>query len=213
MKSTRQLILEFLDTRASATALELSQVLMVSPADVRHHLGALRREGFIEPAVAGIPLPAPPVTGSKRSVGRPPQRYRLSSRAKPDRLDRLAEALLEELFGEVPAEEKKTLLDRVAARLAGNSKQSSSLAGRLVGAVHRLNELHYEASWEARPGDPQVRLGRCPYAAILPRYPELCQLDALLLERMAGAPVLQTAKQEPDGRGGRACLFFVGKTK
>jgi predicted ArsR family transcriptional regulator len=213
MKSTRLQILDLLQNQAGMTARELSQALLVSTADVRYHLGALRREGLIEP-VRGSYQPQDRTEGNrKRSAGRPAERYCLSVRARPDRYDRLAEALLEEILAGALPHERKALLDRIAARMGGDGKPVGSLASRLVQAVQRLNELQYEASWEARPGHPQVKLGICPYASILPGHPELCQLDAQLLENLLGAPVLQTARQVPDIRGARFCLFLVGKPK
>jgi predicted ArsR family transcriptional regulator len=213
MKSTRKQIVDLLENQDSATAVELSQVLLLSAADVRHHLLALRREGVIEAVKEKSPLANEQEGSSKRPVGRPPQRYRLSARARADRFDRLAEALLEEILDEVPPHEKEALLRRIAARMAGSAKPGGSLASRLVQAVQQLNELHYEASWEARPGDPQVKLSHCPYAAILPQHPELCQLDAELLETMVGVPAVQTARQARDASGARYCRFVIGKMK
>ena len=213
MKSTRQQILDMLEHQDSRTALELSQALLVSPADVRHHLAALRREGLVEAVGGDKRLPESTEGGTKRAVGRPPQRYRLTVRARPDRYDRLAVALLEEILDEALPQDRKAILNRIAARLAVRAKLDGSLTRRLVQAVQRLNELYYEASWEARPGDPQVRFGRCPYASILPGHPELCQLDAELLEHLLGAPVIQNARQVPDGRGARYCQFVIGRLK
>ena len=213
MKTTRQQLLDILDYQPNATAVELSQILMVSAADVRHHMAALRREGVVEVVKEENRTGSVQGGQKKHAAGRPPQHYRLSVRARGDHFDRLAEALLEEILNEAPSPAKIVLLRRIAARMAGSAKPEGSLARRLVQAVKRLNELHYEARWEARPGDPQVKLGRCPYASILPKHPELCQLDAELLEAMLGAPAVQTAKQVPDANGARYCQFVIGKVK
>jgi predicted ArsR family transcriptional regulator len=75
----------------------------------------------------------------------------------------------------------------------------------------RLNELGYQARWEARPGDPQVQFGHCPYTAIIADHPELCLLDAALLESMLGNSAIQTAKLETDFQGGKYCRFVIGR--
>jgi predicted ArsR family transcriptional regulator len=213
MKSTRQLLLELLENKESATAAELSRALMVSPADVRHHLLSLRREGLLEIVEGEKRRTGPVEGGKKRSRGRPALRYRLSNLARPDRFDRLTAALLDELGSGASPASKETLLVRVACRLAGVEQRSGSHATRLVHAVKRLNELYYEASWEARPGDPQLKLGRCPYATLLPTHPELCQMDAELLEILTGSSAVQTARQVPDSRGVRYCLFTMSSKK
>ena len=56
-----------------------------------------------------------------------------------------------------------------------------------------------------------VILGHCPYAEILPSHPELCLLDAHLLEVLLEVPVKQTARQEKTSQGLRQCVFVVGK--
>lgn len=213
MKSTRQQIIDLLDDRKSATARELSRILLVSAADVRHHLAALRREGLVETVKEEDRPPSAQEEAGKRSAGRPAQRYRLSTRARLGHFDRLAEALLEEVLEGIPPQELQPTLQRIAARMAGPARPSGSLANRLVQAVQRLNQLHYEASWEARPGDPQVRLGRCPYAGILPQHPELCLLDAELLETMLGTSAVQTARQARDASGTRYCRFVISVLK
>jgi predicted ArsR family transcriptional regulator len=207
MKSTRQRLLDLLEKQQTATASELSRALQVTEADVRHHLAALRRAGTVasleEDGQAGRPA----------GRGRPARRYRLAERALEDNYEALAGALLDEVLAREAAEARTTFLKRIAARLAGGAQPEGSLAKRLVQAAQRLNELHYQARWEARPGAPQVTLGRCPYAALLPEHPELCQMDAALLEALLGAPVIQTEKLARDARGATYCRFAVGGTR
>jgi predicted ArsR family transcriptional regulator len=69
--------------------------------------------------------------------------------------------------------------------------------------------MRYQARWEAHADAPRLTLGHCPYAAILPEHPELCALDAALLETLLGAPATQVAKLARDGRGGMYCLFVI----
>jgi predicted ArsR family transcriptional regulator len=72
--------------------------------------------------------------------------------------------------------------------------------------MDRLSALHYEPRWEARAAGPEIILGHCPFASIIARHPELCQLDAHLLEQ---GLVRQAAKLEPNQRGLPICIFAV----
>ncbi len=79
---------------------------------------------------------------------------------------------------------------------------------RLVRAVARLNELHYQARWEASAAGPRAILGHCPYAAIVAEYTELCRMDAFLLETMFSSSVTQTAKLQLNDKGLPYCAFL-----
>ena len=55
----------------------------------------------------------------------------------------------------------------------------------------------------------RVILGHCPYAEIVARYPELCRMDAYLLELRLALPVIQVAKLERGVGGLPQCIFNV----
>jgi predicted ArsR family transcriptional regulator len=81
---------------------------------------------------------------------------------------------------------------------------------RVLGeAVQRLNDLNYKARWEAHSDAPHVLFYNCPYAAIVADHPELCRMDAALLEHLIGRPA-SLASRLGDQRG-RApyCLFLI----
>ena len=223
MKPTRQRILDYLASRTSATAIELSRALQVTPSDVRHHLRLLVHEGAI------VPTGERPIQGR----GRPAQRYRLASQPREGKFDLLASALLGESLTSLSPAGQEAFLGRVAARLADTTPrpilgaaqgelrapvkepsfrlQPSSLSVRLVRAVQCLSELGYQARWEARTEAPRLILERCPYAALLPQHPELRQLDIYLLEALLGVPVTQITRREQVAPGEMYCVFVVGK--
>ncbi len=200
MDTTRQRILEQIRVKHSLSAAELSITLGTTPANIRHHLGVLLQEGVIE--VAGQR------PGGGR--GRPTHLYSLTQQARAHNLDQLADALLEELLEDLQPAERLAALKRIAKRLGGQPSASGSLTQRLNACVMSLNEMNYQARWEARSSGPRLVLAHCPYAVILPQHPELCQLDASLLEGMLGASVIQTAKLAPSRQGGKVCIFTVG---
>jgi len=81
---------------------------------------------------------------------------------------------------------------------------------RLARLVEKLNEMHYQARWEAGAEGPRVIFGRCPYAKVIEGHPEICKMDASLLEKALGRPVLGSAKSEVGGRGLCPFIFRVG---
>ncbi|TAK12889.1 MAG: ArsR family transcriptional regulator [Anaerolineae bacterium] len=199
MPSTRQRILDLLAERHTASAPELSRMLGVTEANVRHHLGVLARAGQVE-VVGETP------TGGR---GRPRQRYMLTPRAQTHGLDLLSAALLDELGR---GSKQETSLRKLADQLAAQDETPHGPpTARLNAAVERLNDLRYEAHWEAHSEGPQVILGRCPYAAIIDDHPELCRMDAHLLQNLIGEDVEQTAKFARRPEGPAVCVFAVGK--
>lgn len=201
MKTTRQRILEYLRNKPGVSALEISWALSLTPANIRHHLRILLDEGAIQ------------ICGERASSerGRPTSLYCLAEQARAHNLGGLASALLGVLLQAGREEGRLRLLDEVAQRMAGQSEPiAAHLTSRLNACIRRLDELSYQARWEAHAHCPRLILGRCPYAAILPNHPELCQIDALLLQRLLGVQVVQVAKLAPHPQGGRVCVFHVG---
>ncbi len=200
MKTTRQRILEYLQVKGVSNAPDIGRALHLTAANIRHHLGVLEEEGALE--VVG--------TRPGETRGRPTRLYALSRQTSAHNLDGLADILLQELGSAFPPEERRLLLERIARRLAGKSAaEVRSFTHRITQAVQRLNEMNYQARWEARSDAPRLILGHCPYAAILPEHPELCRMDAALLQEMIGSPVTQTAclARTPDGLS--QCIFQV----
>jgi predicted ArsR family transcriptional regulator len=213
--SSRKLILDYLQHKPLTTTVELSRALKMTPANVRHHLRVLIEEGAVEAAEQGI----------SHGRGRPTLLYALTQQSQSHNLDGLAHALLKTHLGDRPAEERSLALLQIARLLTtGEDRQLSdqraslkaslkaSLTYRLYQTVQRLNQLGYQARWEAHSQAPHLLFGHCPYATILPEHPELCQMDAYLLESLLGAPVTQTKKRAQDSRGARYCLFLAGKS-
>lgn len=194
--STREKILGHLETQKTATAAQLSRALQVTPADIRYHLGLMLETGQIEIGAK--------ITTRKR--GRPSQIYRLAPRARQDNLAGLLHALLEA----VGDQNGRIELRDIASRLSDpTGKQMAKSGPPLLLAVQRLNALQYQARWEAHANAPQMLLGNCPYAEIVGDHPELCQMDAALLEQMTGYNAQQTEKLQPNQEGAIYCRFLL----
>jgi len=202
MQTTRQRIIDHLDSARLASASEIGSALGITAADARHHLGILQAEGAVQ------------VSGQRRWAGRgrPTRLYSLTGQAQRHNLDGLSSALLAELLAPLDAEGQRDALQSIARRLSGGGgSRGGHLSRRLTACVQRLNELGYQSRWEAHAQGPRLVLGHCPYALLLAEHPELCQLDAHLLGELLANPVQQTARLAPDRRGGRHCTFVTLK--
>lgn len=200
MEPTRLQIIAYLRDKQVATAIEISNALGVTSANVRHHLSVLRDEGVVQ--IIGLR----PTSGR----GRPTHLFSLTDRVSRNNLDILASALLREFISTLPVSERKKALERLADHLINDpNKPTGSLPQRLYEAVAYLNEHNYQARWEAHAIAPRLILGHCPFAAIIQDHPDLCLLDANLIEKSINAPVKQIDKLNRDAFGMIHCTFMV----
>jgi predicted ArsR family transcriptional regulator len=197
MKSTRQRLLELLKNRNNQTAAELSRALGVTQADARYHLSKMVNEGLIV------------VVGQQRAGrrGRPARRYALAEAALKDNFDLLSSALLTITLADLSQEEQKSFLCRVAAALVGETDLQGPLSQRLVRAIEKLNELGYVSRWEAHATAPRLILENCPFANLLNQHPQLCQLDACMLEILLDEPVVQIESQTDNPSN--HCIYII----
>jgi predicted ArsR family transcriptional regulator len=191
---SREKILTYLKAHPGVTATEMARALRVTPANIRHHLAALVKDGLAQSA------------SRASGRGRPEKIYRVSEASLGDNLSLLVDVLLEN----VPASELDATIERLAARLAGTlPPERTILPRRLSAAIDRFSSLNYHPRWEAHITGPRIILGHCPYAAVIARHPELCRMDALALQKLLAQPVEQTARLEPNERGIPFCMFRV----
>jgi len=98
---------------------------------------------------------------------------------------------------------------RLVPHLFGSDPPGPGLIGRLNHTIRRLNEMSYQARWEASPEGPRVIFGHCPYAAILAENPELCRMDAVFLTARIGQSMKQIARLERSPQGLSHCIFAM----
>jgi predicted ArsR family transcriptional regulator len=211
MSTSRQQVLEYVNTQRAVTAMDVARTLRMTGANARHHLAILENQGLVE--TVGLR----PASGR----GRPSNLYSKSSRVRGDNIGELASAFLDEMADELTEKERERVLIKLAERMVGGLLENGGLPGlkernarvsltqRLFRSIVLMNDLNYQARWEAHAESPHVILGHCPYAAIIDEHPVLCQMDALLLEELLDAPVKQFAKMETDWRGLRYCAFAL----
>jgi predicted ArsR family transcriptional regulator len=202
--TTRERILDYLRKQQTASVRELSRAMVMTGANIRHHLAVLESNGLIEV-----------VRQYREGRGRPVNVYGLSRRVLGDGFEQLAGATLKVWLNNAPVEVREAGLKALAVKLVGTTKLDLEilLPRRLTRAVELLNELHYQARWEAGADGPHIILGYCPYSAIIAEHPELCRMDAFLLEQRTGLPVDQTVKLQTGAKGYPFCIFRITGNK
>ena len=197
MTTARQKVLAYLNKTRSAAVREIARSLKMSSATVRYHLRVLVSDGRLEMvSVRG-----------RDARGRPEKIYSLPRAALGDNLAALSDALLTEAGSRIKVE---TLAGQLAWHLAGESDSASQpLAKRLTLTVEKLNQMNYHAHWEAGPEGPRILFSHCPYASILEKHPELCQMDQAMLKKLTGQSARQIFKTGKDGSS--VCVFVIGR--
>ena len=178
--TARQNVLTYLTKNRTASAREISRSLKMSPATVRHHLRVMASDGRLELETVR----------RRDGRGRPEKVYSLPRAALGDNLSMLSDALLTEAGS-------KVRMDVVAKHIAKDSNFASQpIAKRLNLVVEKLNQMNYHARWEAGAEGPRVHFGHCPYATIVGKHPELCEMDVNLVSQLISRPVLRESKSE-----------------
>ena len=135
--------------------------------------------------------------------GRPEKVYSLPRAALGNNLSALGDAVLTEAGTTVR-------MDALAKRLAGESNFASHpIAKRLNLTVEKLNQMNYHARWEAGSQGPRLIFGHCPYATLIRKHPELCNMDETLLEELMGDAATQMFKIGKEGSS--SCVFALGR--
>jgi len=201
MQSTTRLkILDYLRKNQTSTAREISASLGMTGANIRRHLAILEATDLI-------------VVVDRRKIGRgrPENVFSVSNQVLGNGLDVLAGAMMNAWWGSFDEDKREAALRSVAEKLAENNEMDPSpgIHRRLALTIDRLNSYHYRAHWVAGATGAKIIMGHCPYADIIARHPELCRLDAHLLEIQLALPVKQVAKLERGKDGSLRCIFTI----
>lgn len=196
MTTSRQKILTHLKKTRSASAREIARALKLSAPNVRHHLSVLCSDGRVEMTAIR----------NREGRGRPEKVYSLSQAALGDNLSALAEAILTEAGATLS-------MEAVASRILDASQfTGQSMNKRLALLVEKLNEMHYQARWEAGAEGPRVIFGRCPYARVIDGHPEVCRMDHVILQ-IVFAKRVQPMRRGDDVSGVCPFTFSVMETE
>ncbi len=202
MTTSRQRVLAYLKKQRSASAAQIGRGLNMSAANVRHHLSILRADGRIV------------LISGKRGGGRgrPVKLYGLSEKSLGDNFALLSDAVLEEMLKKLSPAKRNGAIAAIARNIAlqFNAKDLNiPMTKRLAFIVEKLNELHYQARWEAGAQGPRLLFAHCPYAAVIEKHPELCQMDEVLLGELMGTTARQLVKIGQQPAGSLYCVFGI----
>jgi predicted ArsR family transcriptional regulator len=203
MPNARQKILSFIIEQQSVTVEELSKVFRVTPANIRHHLSILIDQGSIQ------------VVGQKAAAfrGRPAQIYSYTQQSNKNNLDHLTDILFSNFLQNSGQNEMNMLLKKIATQIVAKYPiEKNNPTRRLYLSIRALNYMSYQAHWEAHVDNPRIMLGHCPYSAILERHPEICRMDAFVLESLLDTPVSQIEKRTLNTKSLPECVFLLNKT-
>ncbi|MCC7118258.1 MAG: winged helix-turn-helix transcriptional regulator [Anaerolineales bacterium] len=189
MALARKKILAHLKKNRLASARELARALKMSAPNVRHHLSVLCADGRVELIAVQ----------RRTERGRPEKKYALSENSVGDNLSALTQALF------VVAGPKLKMEALAGQLMNAEAFANLTLQKRLALLIEKLNEMNYQARWEAGMAGPRLIFGHCPYAKVLQGHPNLCQMDALILRRALGREILQIERREAEPYG--ACPF------
>ncbi len=203
--TTRDRILETISQSQTVTVSDLSKKLHTTVANVRYHLDPLIEDNLIEK----IP---PQTAGVQR--GRPASRFRLSEKSKPNDLAQLSSDLLSILMDSTRSPEGRANSITQIARIRSQGVNTLGKATqRLIQTIDYLNRHAYRARWEAHRSGPEVRFGNCPFAAILPDHPELCEVDRRMLEELLNVHVSILECYQAASGIPAACIFALTFTQ
>ena len=194
MTTSRQRILAHLKKTRSASAREIARALKLSAPNVRHHLSVLCSDGRVEMTAIN----------NREGRGRPEKVYSLSQAALGDNLSALAEAVLTEAGSALKMEAVAHLI------LDEHQFAGQPINKRLTLLIEKLNQMHYQAHWEAGAGGPRVIFGRCPYARVIEGHPEICKMDTALLQNALVRSISPLKKIETPAKGTCPFIFQIG---
>jgi predicted ArsR family transcriptional regulator len=186
--------------RADHTVDELAHHLDLTDNAVRAHLATLERDHLVR------------ATGTRRGSGKPAVIYTLTPEAEqlfPKAYAPVLQQLLEVLSTCMPAVKFAEIMENTGQRLGAQwSIAPGKLRARLEQAVTILNELGGLAELEERDESYVIQGYRCPFAAIVPSHPEICQLAKALLAELIEEPV----EEHCEHNGAARCCFTMQKT-
>jgi predicted ArsR family transcriptional regulator len=154
---------------------------------VRHHLRLLCADG------RAVALGA----ARKPGRGRPVKLFGPAASLSGDTLKQLTDVALTVKLQKLSGAKRAAAVRALARGMTvpfGQVEQNGPLGKRLAHAVEKLNTLNYQSRWEAGPEGPRILFAHCPYAAIISNHPELCAMDAVILEEMTGQAMHQTSR-------------------
>ena len=204
-KDTRGAIVELLKKNNGMTAGEIAKELDLHSMTVRQHLSILERESYIQHY------------REKISRGRPVYIYKLTPEAKeslfPNDYPRFALGTLDALVVIDGAEKVNQLLEyqmEAKIQMCLDDIQGKSLGEKIKVLAAFLDEEGYQVEVAETPNAYILKEHNCALDSIAQKYPQLCQLELALLQRLLDVPVERECHMPS---GDSICSYRVLKTE
>ena len=182
MKSTRERILQTLLNNPKSTINDLANSVGINAISVRHHLNSMLADGLVTSEE------------ERHGVGRPRLVYYLTDEGLerfPTRYFRLANRLLDQLKGALPASAIESLFSTMATELAdehARQTKNMSFEEKLNFLKKLLAEEGFIVEWEKVGEDYHIREITCPYLQVGQEHPQVCLVDQTLISMVLSIP-------------------------
>ena len=203
LQSTRNHILQIVQTRHGETVAGLARELGLAPATVRRHLDILQRDGFLKYEEA------------RHGAGRPEHVFSLTD-AGHEQLPKDYDALLSELVAELASlsEEETTgrsgeeLVEHAFANIAQRAVEpyiKDAGADPIEALGQLLTDRDFAPELEVTESGIRVTLNNCPYRLAAKDNPTICSFDTGLISGV----LRSEARREACIRLGDECCSYV----
>lgn len=183
---------------------EIAQKLGITEMAVRRHLNNLERDQLLSSHLV------------RQSMGRPSRVYYLTEKADdffPKAYTTFAIELIEDLQSVQGADAVEQLFVRRAERLYRQYKEEVNGDG-LEEKVHQLvqvqNRKGYMVELEKQEGRWILKEYNCPIAQVAKQYPQACDGEVLLFERLLGCRV---ERIQCMAKGATHCVFAFSENE
>ncbi len=198
ISNTREEILYLLKERPYLSVGEIAQELGITEMAVRRHLNNLERDQFLSSHLV------------RQSMGRPSRVYFLTEKADdlfPKAYPTFALEIMEDLKSLHGPEAVQRLFAQREERLYEQYQDhvdGEDLDEKVQQLVGLQDKKGYMVKWEKQGEQYVIKEYNCPIARVAKQFPEACEGEISLFERLLGRPVQQV---ECMARGATHCMF------
>jgi predicted ArsR family transcriptional regulator len=202
--NTREEILTLLKQSPNLSVGDIAQKLGITEMAVRRHLNNLERDQLLSSHLV------------RQSMGRPSRVYHLTEKADdffPKAYTAFAIELIEDLGTLQGADAVGQLFQRRADRLYRQYKEEvngEELEEKLHQLVRVQNRKGYMVELEKQPGQLILKEYNCPIAQVAKQFPQACDGEVQLFERLLGCRVEQIQCM---AKGATHCIFAFSENK
>lgn len=189
--STENELISLLSENNPMTILDISNELRLTKADIRYQIKKLLLEKIVIEVIPDKGLP-----------GRPAKRYTINPNYYPDNFDSLLHAFY------TLVSDKSKLIDELSNHFANlvQKNEDNSTLQNINSLVSFFSRMKYDSRWETQYQGPTLYFKNCPYRKIINSFPELCEMDRLIITKFLN---LNVVTQKTIFKESRNCQFLI----